>query len=59
MLEVAGVLTSVRNNVFEWKIFEVFQEIGEDVSDYDIQVCRITKIKQYSNLPTEKIIFKF
>ena len=39
MLEVAGVLTSVRNNVLEWKIFEVFQEIGEDIWDCDIQVC--------------------
>ena len=60
MLEV-GIPTSVRDNVIEQKVCNVFQEIGEDICGCDIQtviVWRI-KIKQLLNLPTEKIVFKY
>ena len=43
------------------KVCNVFQEIGGDICDCDIQtviVWRI-KIKQLLNLPTEKIVFKY
>ena len=36
MLEV-GIPTSVRDNVIEQKVCNVFQEIGEDICDCDIQ----------------------
>ena len=52
MLEVAGLLKSVRNNVLQWKVFEVFQETDEDICDSDIHVRHCLKDK-------DRAIFKF
>ena len=38
-LEVVEIPTSVRDNVLEQKVCEVFWEIGVDICDRDIQVC--------------------
>ena len=44
-LEVVGIPMSVRDNVPEQKIYDVFQEIGVDVCDRDIQACHRLKDK--------------
>ena len=44
-LEVVGIPMSVRDNVLEQKIYDVFQEIGVDVCDRDIQACHRLKDK--------------
>ena len=61
MLEVARVLTSVRNNVLQWKVFEVFQETGDDICDVDIQVCHCLKDKDRAifKFAYKKIVFRF
>ena len=39
-MEKVRIPTSIRdNNVLEQKVFDVFQEIGVDICDSDIQVC--------------------
>ena len=52
MLEVVGVLTSVRDNFLERKVCDVFQEISVDICDRDIQACHCLKDK-------DEAIFKF
>ena len=44
-LEVVGIPMSVRDNILEQKIYDVFQEIGVDVCDRDIQACHRLKDK--------------
>ena len=44
-LEVVGIPMSVRDNILEQKIYDVFQEIGVDVCDRDIQGCHRLKDK--------------
>ena len=43
--EVAGIPMSVKDNVFEQNACDVFQEIGVDICDRDIQVCHRRKNK--------------
>ena len=61
-LAVVGIPMSVRDNVLEQKVCDVFQEIDIDICDRDIQAChRLNRIKteQLSSLPTEIIVFEF
>ena len=44
-LEVVGILMSVRDNVLEQKVCDVFQEIGVDLCDPDIQAYHRLKDK--------------
>ena len=44
-LEVVGIPMSVRANALEQKICDVFQEIGVDICDHDIQACHRLKDK--------------
>ena len=44
-LEVVGIPMSVRDNALEQKICDVFQEIGVDICDHDIQACHRLKQK--------------
>ena len=44
-LEVVGIPMSVRGNVLEQKVCDVFQEIGVDICDHDIQACHLLKGK--------------
>ena len=43
MLEVVGIPMSVRGNVLDRKVCDVFQEIGVDICDRDIQACHHLK----------------
>ena len=43
MLEVVGIPMSVRGNVLDRKVCDVFQEIGMDICDRDIQACHHLK----------------
>ena len=45
MLEVVGIPIFVRNNTLEQKVCDVFQEIGVDICDCDIQACHRLKDK--------------
>ena len=45
MLEVVGIPMSVRDNVLEQKVCDMFQEIGVDICDRDIQACHHLKDK--------------
>ena len=38
-LEVVGIPTSIRHNALDQKVCDVFQEIGVDICDLDIQTC--------------------
>ena len=61
-LAVVGIPMSVRDNVLEQKVCDVFQEIDMDICDRGIQAChRLNGIKteQLSSLPTEIIVFEF
>ena len=44
-LEVVGIPMSVRGNVLEQEVCDVFQEIGVDICDHDIQACHCLKDK--------------
>ena len=46
MLEVVGIPMSVRDNVLDQKVCNVFQEIDVDVCGRDIQVCHRLKDKE-------------
>ena len=43
MLEVVGIPMSGRDNALDRKVCEVFQEIGADICDRDIQACHHLK----------------
>ena len=45
-LEVVGIPMSVRDNVLEQKVCNVFQEIDVDICGRDIQVCHRLKDKE-------------
>ena len=45
MLEVVGIPTSLRGNVLQKKVSDVFQEIGVGICDRDIQMCHCLKDK--------------
>ena len=44
-LEVVGIPMSVKDNVLEQKVCDLFQEIGVDICDRDIQACHLLKDK--------------
>ena len=44
-LEVVGIPMSVRDNALEQKVYNVFQDIGVDICDRDIQACHRLKDK--------------
>ena len=50
MLEVVGITTSIRANVFDQMICNIFQEIGVDISDTDIQVSHCLKDKDQTTV---------
>ena len=60
-LEVVGIPKSVKCNALEQIVFDVFQEIGVDTCDGDIQACHLLKDKDQTivNLATKKLVFEF
>ena len=44
-MEVVGIPMFIRDNVLEQKVCDVFQEIGVDICDRDIQACHCLKDK--------------
>ena len=54
MLEVVGIPMSVRDNILEQRVCDVFQEFGVDICDCDIQVCHHLKDKDQTIVPFTK-----
>ena len=44
-LVLAGIPTSIRGNALEQKVCDLFQDIGVDICDCDIQACLSLKDK--------------
>ena len=49
-LEVVGIPMSVRDNALEQKVYNVFQDIGVDICDRDIQACHRLKDKDQTTV---------
>lgn len=54
---MVGTPISVRHNVFEWKVCDVFQENGVGICDRDIRVCHCLK-ERLPNLLIGKTVFE-